>query len=129
MLKKWMFVFLCLKAAVRGFCLLIQLFIGLEEFPLAVFLLSCVTVIFSIALIVLKIQKKLRTQWMMIFYIADTLAVIFNLVYMSAFSPIHINFFQFLYIGTLLDVVVNAAFLLAFNRNKKYITIRSEKKK
>lgn len=124
-----MFIFLCLKAGVRGICLLIQLFMGLEDFPLGIFLLSCAIVIFGIVLIVLKFQKKLHTRNMTAFYITDTLAVIFNLVYMSLYSPIHINFVQFLYLGTLLDVAVNAAFLLAFNRNRKYITIRSDKKK
>lgn len=123
-----MFLFLVIKVIVRGICLLVQLFMGLEDFPLIVFLFSCAVVIFGIVLIVLRIQNKLHTRSMTHFYIADTLVVIFNLIYMSAFSPIHINFVQFLYIGTLLDVVVNAVFLLAFNRKRKYVTIQTEKK-
>ena len=97
------------------------------QLPNTVIVTTALSAFFCVFIIIKKVfLKRLGTKELFWFFILNTMIIIINIIYMRTASPVTINIFELLVIGTLLDIIINIVVIVLSFRASRYITVSSD---
>lgn len=111
-MKKFMFYLMALNTFVASIVMVVLLALGSSSLPVLVLALRGVMIVGGVALIVKRYLSWVRRGEIAVYYAADAVLAVFNLVFLSAFFPTDVSFFEFAVTGTLVTPVLNAVMIL-----------------
>ena len=113
------------KTVAKALAMAVVLAFGARHLPVMVFIASGIIIAVGIFMIVKRIRNILRNGDLAVYYGLDALQIIFNLIVVSIFSAMHIGFWEYVLIGTILDILIDAVMIILALRRGRYVDIRN----
>ena len=125
MIKKILYILMIVKTAAKALAMAVVLTFGAMHLPMMVLIASGIIIAVGIFMIVKRIRNVLRNGDLAVYYGLDALQIIFNLIVVSIFSAMHIGFWEYVLIGTILDILIDAVMIILALRRGRYVDIRN----
>ena len=125
MIKKILYILMIVKTAAKALAMAVVLTFGARHLPMMVLIASGIIIAVGIFMIVKRIRNILRNGDLAVYYGLDALQIIFNLIVVSIFSAMHIGFWEYVLIGTILDILIDAVMIILALRRGRYADIRN----
>lgn len=125
MIKKILYILMIVKTAAKALAMAVVLTFGARHLPMMVLFASGIIIAVGIFMIVKRIRNVLRNGDLAVYYGLDALQIIFNLIVVSIFSAMHIGFWEYVLIGTILDILIDAVMIILALRRGRYVDIRN----
>ncbi len=94
--------------------------------PYTVLIISGLLAAGALFLIIKSFFRGVTAQHLIIYFVAESVAIIFNLTYIAFTSPLSYAFHETLICGNFLNVVINVALILLAFREKRYFTVTQD---
>ncbi|MBC8569520.1 hypothetical protein [Zongyangia hominis] len=124
MIKKVLYILSVLKTAIRALALAVILIFAAPELPVAVMLSSLLIIGAGIYLIVKHARSSLRMADLAVYFGGDALIIIFHMAFISFFSAMQVGFWEYLLLGTILDILIDAVLIILALRRGRYVDIK-----
>ncbi len=125
MIKKILYILMIVKTAAKALAMAVVLTFGAMHLPMMVLFASGIIIAVGIFMIVKRIRNILRNGDLAVYYGLDALQIIFNLIVVSIFSAMHVGFWEYVLIGTILDILIDAVMIILALRRGRYVDIRN----
>ncbi|WRS26246.1 hypothetical protein U6B65_07735 [Oscillospiraceae bacterium MB08-C2-2] len=111
MLKSVLYYLTAVLTAVRFADMIYLLSADKTNLPIPVLVVTSAMIVFGLYLVVKKFIGVILLRQMTMFYLFNTVAILFNLIYTAVTSPFNITFLETIITGTFLDVIISVALL------------------
>ena len=119
MLKQVLYYLLLATTTVRFVDMIYLLAKDSTNLPVPVLVVTTLMVLYGIALIVRKFVGNVLLKQLMIFYMVQTVMIVFNLSYIAVACPLRISAAETFVVGTFLDIIVNFAVIYLCSRQMR----------
>lgn len=125
-MKKFMFYLMVVSTFVASIMMIVVLAMGNSSLPVLTIGLRGVLIASGIALVIKRFVSWVRRGELIVWYVMDAAAAVFNLIYLSVFFPVEVRFQEFVITGTLVTPVLNLVLiLLLLNTSSRYAVLEN----
>ncbi len=121
MLRKTMLWILAGYTSIRLGTTAAVVLMGATTLPVFVVALSAIVSVYSATVVVKTFSRNTTTRTIQFTYAANIFAVLVNMLFVKMFYPATIEMYEYLVVGTFLEVVVFSVLLLMSLRQEKLI--------
>lgn len=109
MLKQVLYSLMLAITVIRAACMGYLLIRGGTNVPFLVLAVMSCMIVYGIFLLVKRLFANVTLKQMMAFFMVESFAIIFNLIYISVTCPLRISTLETLVVGTFFDIIINLA--------------------
>jgi len=111
LLKTVLYYLLLLTTTVRFIDIIYLMTRQTTNLPIVVLIVSTAMVLYGIVLLVKKVVGNVRLKQLTMFYMVQSVMIVFNLSYMAIVSPLKATGLETLIVGTFLDLLINCGII------------------
>ncbi|GHU79565.1 hypothetical protein FACS1894191_2660 [Clostridia bacterium] len=119
MLKSMLCYLLIITTAMRFLDIVYLFSSGDTNLPISVIIATSAIIIYGVVLLIKRFTGNVRINHFMAFYLFQAGIIVFNLVNVAIFCPLHLSFFETLFVGSFLDLLIDFCAVYACFRHRR----------